>query len=322
MQIILAVSLLCALQASLVASFSAQTPHKAVIVSEPKELLAANYNDAAAVAVNWNRRAWLRSALTRTGSAATAAVLLATTAGQTNANAAMQDTLDIETFLRTGVDAGGGMGVSSQAGKSRPVTGVIFRDGSDVSQAATGAVAAEILTGTKANPKAVLVSFASPWWKLETGPVFDIECRDGRSGDGAFVAVTRSTGGKSLANLPDSFFLERLFDPTGRYSFYGAPTDIKVKKSYVEGNSRYMDISFSNLSQSTNSEIPRKAFLVATIPDGTDSAVMLVGSANASRWSKGSEKNVRDTVLSFRAVPAPKTSMKLRAKVRGDQLEF
>ena len=134
--------------------------------------------------------------------------------------------------------------------------------------------------------------------------------------------MTRSTGGKSVDNLPDSFFLERLFDPTGRFSFYGSPTDIKVKKSYIEGNNRYMEVSFSNLSQSTNAEIPRKALLVATIPAGTDNAVMLVGSANASRWTKGSERPVRDTVLSFRAVPAPKSSMKLRSKVRGDLIEF
>lgn len=82
------------------------------------------------------------------------------------------------------------MGVSSQAGKSRPQTGVVFRDGSQVLQDKSGAVSAEILTGTRANPEAVLVSFVSPW-KLETGPVFDVECRDGKTGDGAFLAVTK-----------------------------------------------------------------------------------------------------------------------------------
>lgn len=214
------------------------------------------------------------------------------------------------------------MGVSSQAGKSRPQTGVVLRDGSDVSQdSRTGGVLAEILTGTKANPMAVLVSFASPW-KLETGPVFDVETRDGRTGDGAFLAVTKSTGGKSLAELPSSFFLERLFDPTGRFSFYGPPTDVKVKSSRVEGDRRYIELSFSNLSQSTNAEIPRKALLVATIPNGSENAVMLVGSANASRWKRGSEKSVRDTVESFRAVPAPKSGLKLRAKERAQSIDF
>jgi hypothetical protein len=231
---------------------------------------------------------------------------------------AVQDSLDVDNFLRTGVDLGGNMGVSSQAGKSRPQTGVVFRDGSDVLQDRQGAVSAEILTGTKANPKAVLVSFISPW-KLETGPVFDVETRDARSGVGAFLAVTKNVAGKSLADLPSSFFLDRLFDPTGRFSFYGAPTDIKVKKSWVQGNNRFIELSFSNLSQSTNAEIPRQALLVATIPEGSDNAVMLVGSATATQWRKGSDEAVRKTVESFRAIPAPKSNLKLRPKQRGGE---
>mmetsp|Transcript_32282 Transcript_32282/g.47351 ORF Transcript_32282/g.47351 Transcript_32282/m.47351 type:complete len:310 (+) Transcript_32282:111-1040(+) len=232
--------------------------------------------------------------------------------------AAVQDSLDINSFLRSGVDVGGPMGVSSQAGKSRPQTGVVLRDGSDVSQDRSGSVLAEILTGTKANPSAVLVSFACPW-KLETGPVFDVECRDGKTGEGAFLAVTKSVDGKSISELSSQFFLDRLFDPTGRFSFYGPPTDIKVKSSKVEGDRRYIEFSFSNLSQSTNAEIPRKGLLVATIPQGTDNAVMLVASANASRWKKSAEATCTQTVESFRATPAPKSSLKLRAKDRGAQ---
>jgi len=76
------------------------------------------------------------------------------------------------------------------------------------------------------------------------------------------------------------------------------------------------------LSQSTNAEIPRQALLVAELPNGTDNAVMLVGSASASRWKKGAEDAVRATVESFRAIPAPKTNLKLRAKDRSNQLEF
>ena len=250
--------------------------------------------------------------------AVSAGALLLGGAQRANADAAaIQDSLDIDSFLRTGMDVGGPMGVSSQAGKSRPQTGVVLRDGSDVLQdARSGAVSAEILTGTKANPLAVLVGFTSPW-KLETGPVFDIETRDGKTGSGAFMAVTKATEGKGLAELPSSFFLERLFDPTGRFSFYGPPTDVKVKKSLVEGDKRYIELTFSNLSQSTNAEIPRKALLVATIPSGSENAVMLVGSAGAKEWKNGADKKVREVVDSFRAVPAPKTSMKLRAKDRG-----
>jgi hypothetical protein len=239
-------------------------------------------------------------------------------------SAAVQDSVDIDNFLRTGSDSGGNMGVSSQAGKSRPQTGVVFRDGSEVSQDRSGAVAAEILTGTKANPVAVLVSFISPKWKLETGPVFDVECRDGKTGDGAFVAVTKDVQGKNLSDLPSDFFLERLFDPTGRFSFYGPPTDIKVKSSKMDGNNlRYIEFTYSNLSQSTNAEIPRKALLVASIPEGTSNAVMLVGSATASRWrKKGADEDVTKTVDSFRAIAAPKTNLKLRPKDRSGFIDF
>jgi len=215
------------------------------------------------------------------------------------------------------------MGISAQAGKTRPQTGVVFRDGTEVLQGRDGNVSAELLVGTKANPIAILASFMSPY-KLETGPVFDVECRDGKTGDGAFMAVTESTNGKSLAELPSEFFLDRLFNPTGRFSFYGPPTDIKVKKSTINGDQRIMEVSFSNLTQSTNAEIPRKALIAATIPKGADNAVMLVASANANRWKKGSEDTARGIIDSFRAVPAPKTELKMRAKDRsgGSAIDF
>ena len=217
------------------------------------------------------------------------------------------------------------MGVSSQAGKSRPQTGVVFRDGTDVLQGKSGDVSAELLTGTKAQPTAVLVSFNAPY-KLETGSVFDVECRDGKTGDGAFLAVTESTDGKSLEELPSSFFLSRLFDPTGRFSFYGPPTDVKVKKSTIldGGNRRLIELTFSNLSQSTNAEIPRNALLVATIPNNTNNAVMLVVSSNANRWKKGAQTRALEIANSFNAIQAPKTNMKLRVKDRsgGSNLDF
>ena len=165
---------------------------------------------------------------------------------------------------------------------------------------------------------AVVASFRAPW-RLETGPVFDVECRDGRAGDGAFLAVSDNVKGKTIDNVSNDMLLDRLFRPEGRFSFYGPPTDIKIKSSRTEGNYRYVEVAFSTLSQSTNAEIPRKALLAATIPEGTSNAVMLVGSANSSRWKNGAEKQVRETIGSFRAIPAPKTNLKLRAKQRGPE---
>jgi len=88
-----------------------------------------------------------------------------------------------------------------------------------------------------------------------------------------------------------------------------------VKKSETVDNKRIVTFSFSNLSQSTNAEIPRNAIMVASIPEGLDQAVMLVGSSNSNRWkSKGAEAAVTSTIESFNASLSPKTSMKVRAK--------
>lgn len=171
----------------------------------------------------------------------------------------------------------------------------------------------EIVLGEKSNLSAVLVSFRSPW-SLAKGTVFDVECRDAKTGDGVFLSVTEHTSTNDIAKVPQSFFLEQLFAPTGRFSFYGAPTDLKVKKSEIIDGKRYIQFSFANLSQSTNAEIPRTAIMVASIPEGLDQAVMLVGSSTTSRWKKGAESDIKKTVDSFNASISPKSTMKVRAK--------
>jgi hypothetical protein len=146
------------------------------------------------------------------------------------------------------------------------------------------------------------------------GTVFDVECRDASTGDGAFLAVTTNVGGKTIDQLSDAFILNNLVKPDGRLSFYGPPTDVKVKSSQVHGDYKVMDLSYSIVSQATQTEIPRKARLSVTIPSGSDQAVMLVASASANRWTKGSDKLVASTIESFHAVPAPQSSLKVRAK--------
>mmetsp|Transcript_12033 Transcript_12033/g.16640 ORF Transcript_12033/g.16640 Transcript_12033/m.16640 type:complete len:102 (+) Transcript_12033:770-1075(+) len=97
------------------------------------------------------------------------------------------------------------------------------------------------------------------------------------------------------------------------------PLTLKSKKSrMLNDNTRLINLSFSSLSQSTMTEIPRNALVAVTIPEGAEEAVMLVGSASANRWKKGAEEAVTKTVESFRAVAAPKSSLKIRAKDRTD----
>lgn len=275
-----------------------------------------------------SRRSWL----VHTGSATAVTVggwIASTSAATTWIQPAMAlgevpdprvDALDVSNYLRTGF-VSQPMGVSGQAGKSRPETGIVLRDGSEVLRdSRTGDVSAEIimLSSTGNDKLPVLVSYSSPW-PLATGTVFDVECRDPSTGDGAFLAATTATNGKTIRELDDSFFLDSLFAPTGRFSFYGQPTDVKVKSSSIVegGTKRVMDVTFSTLSQSTQSEIPRHASLIATIPEGSGQALMLVGSASALRWKKGgSDKTIATVLESFRAAPAPQTSLKLRPKIR------
>jgi hypothetical protein len=158
-----------------------------------------------------------------------------------------------------------------------------------------------------------------PIQSIAKGSVFDVECRDSKTGDGAFLSVTEKTS-KPLDDLPTSFFLDNLFAPTGRFSFYGAPTDLKIKSSEMVGNKRVIKFSFANLSQSTNAEIPRSAVMVASKPENAEQAVMLVSSATSTRWRKGSEKLAMDTIESFNASPSPKTSLKVRRKEKDSDI--
>jgi len=72
--------------------------------------------------------------------------------------------VDVDGFLQSGM-VSQPMGVSGQAGKSRPETGVFLRDGSEVSRnEKTGDVLAEIVLNVKSDsPTAVVTSFSSPW---------------------------------------------------------------------------------------------------------------------------------------------------------------
>ena len=151
---------------------------------------------------------------------------------------------------------------------------------------------------------------------LAEGPFYDIECRNQKTSDGAFVQVTPNTKANSISDVDDAFILENLLAPSGRFSFYGQPTDVKVKKSMTNGDYRIIDLNFSTLSQATQTELPRKSRIVATIPKGSSQAIMLVGSAPAARWKNGSDKDVYSTIESFRAVAAPKSGLKLRRKER------
>jgi len=238
------------------------------------------------------------------------------------ASIANANTMDTESFLSSGGVAMP-MGVSGQAGKQKPETGVLLREGTDISRdTKTGNVLAEILV-QKTNGKdkedymPVVASFSAPW-PLATGMVYDVECRSSKTGDAAFLAVTppiADAGSKTaLADMKDKDLIKSLFGLRGRFSFYGVPTDIKIKKSVMSAEGyKILDVNFSTLSQATQTEVPRKSKIVATLPKGSTQIVMLVASSSASRWANdGAEKSITSTVNSFRATAGPPTNLKLR----------
>lgn len=97
-----------------------------------------------------------------TQSAAT--ILVSITAGNTKAAFAADDGFSVDDYLKTGQVAMP-MGVSGQAGKSKPETGIVFRDGSELFRdTKSGDVLTEILLNAQSDdPIAVLTSFSSPW---------------------------------------------------------------------------------------------------------------------------------------------------------------
>lgn len=235
------------------------------------------------------------------------------------------DSMDVDEYLRTG-RYGMPMGLSGQSGKSRPETGVILREGTEVARdARTGSVAAEILLrkpqASSQDLMPVLVSYESPW-PLATGAVFDVECRDIATGESVFVAVTGPLKGQSLNNLSDDYIVQQLMQPTGRFSLYGQPTDIKVKQSAIvtganqQSSYKQLDLSFATLSQATQTELPRRARVRVAVPTGADQAVLLVASAAANKWKSSTEAAAAAVMDSFVAIPAPATTLKVRGKAR------
>jgi hypothetical protein len=106
-----------------------------------------------------------RGALGWIGSGATALI-----AGSPLTAWADADEMDIDSFLRTG-GVSMPMGVSGQAGKSKPVTGIVLRDGSELSRDARGNVVAELVVKSAggSDKMAVLASFSAPWPLGKTG---------------------------------------------------------------------------------------------------------------------------------------------------------
>ena len=206
-------------------------------------------------------------------------------------------------------DALGGL----KPGTGRPLNALIkFRAATGVERVATVDSSplfkpGEILDNlrTANGGVAEVVFIFPPEWILSGGPNLDV--RDVKQSDSAFVLVAPQPKQTPFQKLPDSFFLDVLFDPQGKYGQYGNCDDRKVVSSGLmslalpSGGSqsyRRIDLKFAPLSYNANT-VERRALISATSVGG--SVFILVAGSLATRF-KTMRESLSEVQGSFRAL--------------------
>jgi len=215
------------------------------------------------------------------------------------------------TSLVPGVANGFDGGVGG-LGKTRPQTGVIFRDpeaAAEISPSSSGDVNYELISpdGTP-----VLLSFSAPWPLLKS--TVGIAARDVTGGfESTFVQVVELPDGvTSLDNIKPGLLSQSIFASTGKFGMYGSPTDIRIKKipeqsSDTSGTSVYQ-ASFTTLTPAMI-ESDRKAYISASVVG--NGLFLLVTTTTSVRFKK-LEGELRKVADSFSAISAPKSNLNLR----------
>eukprot|EP00281_Chroomonas_sp_CCMP1168_P030023 CAMPEP_0206242000 /NCGR_PEP_ID=MMETSP0047_2-20121206/16815_1 /ASSEMBLY_ACC=CAM_ASM_000192 /TAXON_ID=195065 /ORGANISM="Chroomonas mesostigmatica_cf, Strain CCMP1168" /LENGTH=307 /DNA_ID=CAMNT_0053666973 /DNA_START=23 /DNA_END=943 /DNA_ORIENTATION=- len=166
---------------------------------------------------------------------------------------------------------------------------------------------AELVNG---NGTPIIINFQKPSkWKISTN--VGIAIQDYITSDSAYVLVAPNAPGvSSLKDIDSKYPLDKVFDIRGRYGTFGKVDAITVTKKKVEKEGTneflYIDFKFTTLSPGGR-EIDRTGCLKIALVDGD--LVMLVASSNSNRWKKVQEE-IAQTVTSYSAAAAPKTSLK------------
>lgn len=110
-------------------------------------------------------------------------------------------------------------------GKTRPQTGVVFRDeeaAALTTQSSSGDVTYELLAP---DGSPAVISFNAPWPLLQTAA--GIEARDiGGGFESSFVQVIELPKG---SEIKPSQLKEAIFSSKGKFGMYGSPTDIRLR---------------------------------------------------------------------------------------------
>jgi len=237
------------------------------------------------------RRALLSAALL-----ATARRPLAAHADLTGGDQAMA------TQYASGARASGGRGANTMI-KPRSEMGVMRIGGSPLFKPGT------ILDGVRSEDgSAVDVSFSFPEkWSLSGGPNLDV--RDVKTSDSAFLLVAPLPRGKTLEDLPKRFFTDLLFSPQGKYGAYGGIDDYSISTfemlSFTNPSGapqpyRRLAVRFDVLTYNQNT-VQRKALISATSLGG--SVFILVAGSLGSRYKDAAE-SLASIQTSFRATSA------------------
>lgn len=185
-------------------------------------------------------------------------------------------------------------------GKTRPETGVVFRDeeaAASTTQSSSGDVTYELLAP---DGSPAFVTFNSPWPLLQTAA--GIECRDISGGfESAFVQVAELKKDTNEIKL----LQEAIFGSKGKFGMYGSPTDIKIKKVQSSSEGLYL-ATFTTLTPAMR-ESDRKAYIsTSNVGNGL---FILVTTSTAVRFAK-LDNSLRKVAESFTAIPAPSSSLR------------
>jgi len=196
-------------------------------------------------------------------------------------------------------------------GKTRPQTGVVFRDpeaAAETTQSSSGDVNYELIApdGTP-----VFLSFSAPYPLLKSAA--GIEARDVAGGfESSYVQVVELPNGvNSVDKIKPALLSENIFGSSGKFGMYGVPTDIKIKSvSSVDdinssGKALYQ-ASFTTLTPAMR-ESDRKAYISASVVG--NGLFLLVTTTTSARFKK-LEGLLRQVADSFTAISAPKSSLR------------
>jgi len=196
-------------------------------------------------------------------------------------------------------------------GKTRPQTGVVFRDAeaaAEIAQSSAGDVNYELVSpdGTP-----VFLSLSAPWPLSRSAA--GIEARDISGGfESTYVQVVEVPRGVASADdVKPGLLSEAIFGPSGKFGMYGVPTDIKIKKTPPQSGSDSTTVyqaSFTALTPAMR-ESDRKAYISASVVG--NGLFLLVTTTTATRFGK-LEGTLRKVADSFTAISAPKSNLNPR----------